>query len=747
MALLMVLPDGAHAQTAGERRIAPVAAVRLTSTGKIVIDGKLDDAAWQRAAPIKEFFEYRPRDALAAKYATEARIVYDNHSLYIGLTAFDPAPELIDAPLVRRDQVQGSQDFFAVHIDPVGARKFAQIFRVNASGAIGDGLYNEDTGNEDFSPDFEFQVRTSRNAEGWTAEMRIPFSTLRFADPPSANWSILIVRGMGRDNVYRFANARIPRELNCFMCYAQTLSGMTDLPPGRELTVTPQLTLRRTTELQSGRAENRQNNLIVGTDIKYRPRPDLVIDATINPDFSQVELDIPQLAANAQFAFFLPEKRPFFLEGADILDSPMNAIYTRSITDPAWGARLTQRTEQSDFTILTARDDGKGLILLPGPLNTGFATQQTKSQATVGRYRASSGNLSYGALITDRTYEKASGQAAAYNRVVGADFTWRPVSELRVRGQVLASDTKDDANARPAIPARDQAGLADYNYRDAQWRIAGGLEYVGRGFRADNGFFSQAGYTNVYQEIQRKWSDVGPFIELSPYINLARKTGDNSSLLYEQLVPGLFGSLPKGTNLGFEIRSNVKVRFRDSGEALKRDQFYAWMESSPGTWLSRFYVETIIGDRGDIANNKIRRGYYVAANATLRVSNRWEIEPRIEESIMGTTLLPGVDEKVIRERAVQITSVYHFTARDYVRFIGQYAGVKRNLAFFAPGASADEKSQTVSVVYGHLRGLGTSFYLGASSSRSLDPQLAFSRRQNEVFFKASWAFDLAALNL
>ena len=133
------------------------------------------------------------------------------------------------------------------------------------------------------------------------------------------------------------------------MCYAQTLSGMTELPAGRELTVTPELTLRRTSDKTNGdghgdgRAAN--NKLVVSADMKFRPRADLVFDATLNPDFSQVELDAPQLASNAQFALFYPEKRPFFLEGADILSTPLAAIYTRSITDPAWGARLTRRSD------------------------------------------------------------------------------------------------------------------------------------------------------------------------------------------------------------------------------------------------------------------------------------------------------------------------------------------------------------------------------------------------------------------
>ncbi len=735
------------AQTPTERRNAPLTATQMRPDEKIVIDGRLDDPVWQRIAPMSEFYEYRPRDAVAAKYATEARIAYDKHALYVAVTSHDPDISKLDAPLVRRDQVSGSQDLVVLHIDPVGTRKFAQIFRVNAAGAIGDGLFNEDSTNEDFSPDFEFEVRTSTfktaTDSGWIAEFRIPFSTLRYSDPPSPNWSIQIVRGMTRDEQYRFSNGRIPRDSNCFLCYAQTLDGMRELPAGREFTLTPQMTLRRASDEVNNGPRKNKNDFVAGLDVKFRPRPDLVFDATINPDFSQVELDTPQLATNAQFALFFPEKRPFFLEGADILSSPFSgAIYTRSISDPAWGARLTGRNDQSDYAILTTRDDGKGLILLPGPLTTDFARQETKSQATIARYRTNVGTWSVGGLITDRTYESAPGQAAAYNRVGGVDFVWRPESEMRVRGQVLGSFTKDPRNIRD-VPDNDSAMLLDYNWRDPKWNFAGGVERVGKGFRADDGFFSQAGYLNVYQEFQRKFTEIGPFVEVSPFLNFARKVDEEGRVLYQQVIPGIFMAAAKNTNIGVEIRQDVKVRFRNEGEPLSRSQYFMYVESSPGTWLSRYYIETAIGERADIAANKMRHGYYIGGNATIRLSDRFELEPRIDESIMGTRILASGPERALHERAVQLTAVYHFTARDNLRAIGQYNSVKRGAIHYDTPVSAREKTEVLSLVYGHLRGLGTNLYVGATTSRSIEPSAEYKRRQNEIFVKVSWAFDVA----
>jgi Domain of unknown function (DUF5916) len=752
-----------HAQTTGgnatapsltpeQRRLSPIGAMRLGADERVKLDGKLDEPFWQRATPINEFFEYSPREGAVAKFMSEARIAFDDKALYIGLTAFDPDPSKINAPLVRRDEVYGSQDFFAVQIDPIGNRKFAQIFRISASGGIGDGLVSEDSGNEDFSPDFEWDAQASRNENGWTAELRIPFSTLRYSQPASENWSILVVRGIARDEVYRFGNARIPRDSNSFMLFAQTLTGMTDLPAGREFTVTPQLTARRTSDRTDGGRTANRNNFIVGADVKYRPRPDLVFDATINPDFSQVELDSPQLAANAQFALFFPEKRPFFLEGADILSTPINAIYTRAISDPAWGARVTQRNDGTDFVFLTVRDDGKGLILLPGALNTNTAVQDTKSQATIARFRANVGNVTVGALFTDRTYEKikdSTADSTLTNRVGGVDVVWKPNGELRLRAQALVSRTDDRRNQdsiADGTPKSDTDLLADYNYRDEKWNLAGGIERSGRGFRADNGFISQAGYRNIYQETQRKWKEVGIFNEISPLIFVAQKRDEDGRILEEVRHLGVYLGLPRSTSFFLEWRPAESVRARPDGDTKKRSQFFANFSANPGKVISSFYMEGLFGERFDFANNRVTNGYFYNASANIRLGDRLEIEPRIDNSVLTAKEDVIGSKRILQERAFQLKSVYHFTARDTLRLIAQYNAVRRAPSLYqSANVSPFEKTETISLVYGHRRGLGTNLYVGATNSRTIDPSNNFKRTQNEVFVKWSWAFDLAGL--
>ncbi|HET9578498.1 MAG TPA: DUF5916 domain-containing protein, partial [Usitatibacter sp.] len=404
---------------------------------RITLDGRFDEPAWERASVLDRFYEVAPQNQAAPKVRTEARFLYDRQALYVGIKAYDPDLTQLRAPFARRDNVLADQDMLVVDIDPVGNRKFAHFFRVNPRGSIGDGLFNDDTLNEDFSPDIDFDVVTGRFEGGWTAEFRIPFSSLRYTDPPSKTWSVMVYRTWPRDQLYRISSSPLPREQTCFLCLNEPLTGLDDLPAAGHLELTPNATWRTSITREGDAPRRRESELVPSLDVKWRPRADVVVDATLNPDFSQVELDTPQLAGNTQFALFFPEKRPFFLEGADILQSPLQAIYTRSVTDPAWGARATQRAERFDGTVLVTRDDGGGLVLLPNSYTTNVALQDFKSTATFARARWHADHeIGVGGVFTDRTLD-----GGGYNRVAGPDVVWFPNTAHRLRAQVLGSWT------------------------------------------------------------------------------------------------------------------------------------------------------------------------------------------------------------------------------------------------------------------------------------------------------------------
>jgi len=188
-----------------------VQALKLNPGERIAVDGRIDEPAWQRAKALDRFWELFPQAEVEARLRTEARYM------------------------------------IVLFIDPVGNRKFAHFFRVNPRGAIGDGLYNEDSGAEDFSPDFDFEVATAPFEGGWAVEFRIPFSSLRYGDPPSRQWSTMVLRNYPRDQRYRFSTSKLPRDQNCFLCLNEPLTGLDALPDARHLAITPDLTVRSTT--------------------------------------------------------------------------------------------------------------------------------------------------------------------------------------------------------------------------------------------------------------------------------------------------------------------------------------------------------------------------------------------------------------------------------------------------------------------------------------------------------------------
>jgi hypothetical protein len=522
------------------------------------------------------------------------------------------------------------------------------------------------------------------------------------------------------------------------MCLNEPLTGLVDLPSALHLALTPNATARGVEVRDRPGARREETELVPSLDLKWRPRADLIVDATLNPDFSQVELDTPQLAANAQFALFFPEKRPFFLEGADIYESPIRAIYTRAITDPAWGARITQRSDAFDGTVLVSRDDGGGLVLLPGPYRTGFAPQAFKSIASLARGRWQARGATFGAAATDRTLE-----GGAYNRVAGGDFAWFPTTEHRFRGQLLGSATTahfDEGGVRKGELRSSHAAALDWNYRSPRWDEFLVFEDVGGDFRADNGFVAQNAFRRLYSETARKFIDQWGFNEVSPYVNAEYKTTRAGGLLYQQHNVGVRFGLPRATTVWVEARPNNRIVVREGGATLTRHQGYLALESNPLPWFSRLFAELAFGDRVDVANSRVGRGYFLGLHASIRPHVRAEIEYRIEQDVIDAK--QAGSPRILGQRAQQLLALWHFTARDSVRLIVQQASVRRTPALWEFPVSATEDSSTVSVVYGHRRGIGTTFYVGATFSRARDPDAGVGRDVGEVFAKGSWSFDL-----
>jgi len=313
-------PTGtATAPERAERATAKAATARRAATSP-VLDGRTDDPAWQSAQIIDQFLEYEPNEGQETRFRTEARVTYDDRYLYVLARMYDPAPDSIVSLLSRRD-VRTASEQLKVVVDSYNDKKTGFTFIVNPAGVKRDFyVFNDD--NEDASWDAVWEVATKIDSVGWVAEFRIPFSQIRFSPGKEQTFGLLIVRDVARTGE-RISWPLLSRKVNGYVSQAGTLSGIGALPTPRRLEIAPYAVVKNSTRDYGATRVggltryDHPSHATVGADLKYGLSSNLTLDATINPDFGQVEADPAQLNLTA-FETFFEERRPFFLEGAGI---------------------------------------------------------------------------------------------------------------------------------------------------------------------------------------------------------------------------------------------------------------------------------------------------------------------------------------------------------------------------------------------------------------------------------------------
>jgi len=705
----------------------------VPASGKIVLDGKLDEADWLKAPVSGDFIENMPIEKQPTRFRSEVRVLFDHDAIYFGIRAWDPNPADILAPFVRRDKVfGGNQDNFILWIDPTGARKFAQFFRVNPRGVLADGAWNEDALEEDFSPDYDYQAVPALLPDGWSAEFRIPWSSLRLPHPAPEKLTFIVFRNMPRDTRIRMSNVVLGREPSCFLCVAEELTGLRDLPNTSGLTLSPYVAVN-TSEMRRGDERQRESKFSAGVDIKWRPTAEWVLDATFRPDFSQLELDTPQLKGNTRFALSVQEKRPFFLEGSDLYATPLNTIYTRSITDPLWGGRATYRSERADATLLTVSDRGGGFIILPGTYSSDVRDQGA-SQATFARARipfaGTSGTGSAGAFLADRNYDDGTS-----NRVASIDGVFKPHDDVRVRAQAMASQTDDAlAGGRSNGHAMVADGLYDNGREHFYLRYTG----ISPKFRADNSIIVQNGYQQIDFEAWQCRKVEGFFNSMCPgFFGREQRAWDNTPIS-RFITPQVNLNGTRNSFWSFQARWFNYSRVSDGGKWHHVPTLYARAEANPNQRFPYAFYETEIGRGVDVATDKTVRLVSNAATLGWRAHERIEFEWQVNDFRLSDL---ETSNWRLHEMSTQLVGVGYLTAQDTMRLIAQRTLSKRNPAMYEFEVTPRSHRQAVSLVYSHKRGLGREFNFGVTHGNSR-ATLQVARATTEVFAKLSWAFSL-----
>ena len=734
--------------------LAEPRALTLAGGERIVLDGRLDDAAWRNAPVHDAFVQFLPLDRQPPPpgYRTTVQVVAEADALVIGIRAFDPAPEQIRAPLARRDQVRRDQDFVAVMIDAVGDRRAAQFVRVNAAGVIADGVYIAAGDNEDMAPDFDVEAASQRMPDGYSVELRLPLMSLRYPHAGGAPWRLMVSRSVPRASSMLFVSAPLTKDGLSFIAELQVIEGLEDLVERAQhqslLMLRPELTLRSTRERSGGSAPQRETKASLGAELKWRPRADWVIDATLNPDFSQVELDTPQLAGNTRFALSVPEKRGFFLESTDLIDLPLAAFYSRSVTDPRYGLRATWRAPRADATAWTLADDGGGLVLRPGAFATEAFEQQGRSQASLLRARQHHGtDISVGALLSQRDYGTGRGR----NDVAGADALWLASGQDQLRLRALGSRTSADFDAQGRVaagPAVDGHWLeARWNRRTNDWIANVVFNEVSPRFRNDNGFVEQAGVRRSEVEVVRRWGEVNApawlgfsahefetysWLQQVTTLADAFKGVAGGQTVTRRWHPGVWWAGPLNGEGNVQARIDVE-RTRAGGRLLPTTSGSGEYSFNPAPWFTRAGVKWSGGQRVDVQADRVGRGAEWLIEAKLRGTIAGlgiESEQQIQQSFID-----HAGRRALTDSAAQWLGVLHFSARDSLRAVWQATRWRREADALASIAAERSKSRIISLVFQHRVGIGRSVAVGASSQRS-EPG---SEQRDAVFVKAAFA--------
>jgi hypothetical protein len=311
-------------------------AVAVRTTGPIQVDGRLDEATWHQAAPISDFAQKEPDQGAPPTDRTEVTFAYDDHALYIGAHMYSRDPSRIPRSVTRRDQY-GNSEHIVVAIDPFLDRRTAYAFSVTSGGVRRDYYLNrdsEDLDARDFTFDPVWEARVQLDSTGWTAEMRIPFSQLRFTNKVIQTWGLNINRWVPQRNEDDYWVV-VPRDETGFASRFGTLTGLESILPSRRMELLPYVAgnANFTTAPAPGDPfdDGSTGSFRAGGDFKMGLGPSLTLDATFNPDFGQVEADPAQLNLTAFETIFV-EKRPFFTDGNPALLGPVpNYYYSRRI--------------------------------------------------------------------------------------------------------------------------------------------------------------------------------------------------------------------------------------------------------------------------------------------------------------------------------------------------------------------------------------------------------------------------------
>ena len=517
--------------------VVPPEKARPISIPKIesvpTIDGKPDEDAWKQAAIFKDFYQTFPGDNTEASRPTEVLVMYDEKHLYVAFKCWDEKDK-IRATVAKRDEIFG-EDNVRMWLDTYNDQRRAYVLGFNPFGIQQDGIFTEGQG-ADFSVDIVMESKGVIEDWGWSVEVKIPFKSLRYTAGKGKLWGFNAARNIDRFNDEFDQWLPDDRNISGFLVKHGKIAGLDEIKTERTLEIVPSVTISQTGNRKRtipnsgfnplgaydpvfnpggirdpGKFTNDPVKKDIGVNLKYTITPNVTLDAAINPDFAEIEADAPVVTANQRFPIFFQEKRPFFLEGKEIFDSPLQPFYSRTIVDPDFAAKLTGKIGKTSFGLLTASDNAPGNY--SEDERTDIANCQAirayalQNEPDTGFYRCGAEDLVdqnalFSILRVKRDFGKNNnvgffGTARVFpknrNFVGGFDGTFKLDDKTVMTFQALATHSRKNFYSSMEDSSRYQTGNGIGYYWSLDYttdRFGYFVEALGRSsnFRADSGF-------------------------------------------------------------------------------------------------------------------------------------------------------------------------------------------------------------------------------------------------------------------
>ena len=659
--LISVLPAWANQDSSVTSPPTNVELIRpeFTSTSPI-IDGNIDEPFWKIAPHVSGFKTFIPDFDQVPKEQTDVALAYDRENIYFAFRCYDD-PSKIKASVSARDKMT-QDDFICINLDAFNDHQGLTAFYVNPLGIQGDSRFA--AGNEDFSPDFVWYSAGKIDSLGYTVEVQLPLKSLRYKDADPTTMGVILERFISR----RSEHSSFPR-----LDPAKGFALLTQMYPleysGVEhyklLELLPAVTATRQYIRNGATLERSKQQGEVSLTAKYGLTSDLILDGTINPDFSQVESDAGQVDINLRYSLFYPEKRPFFLEGQDNFNLGSSSIsldptiyYSRTISDPIFGAKLTGKIGDQN-TIAT-------LYSIDNVLPSDRGTMGRYIHVPIIRYKRTLKDDSYfGLLYAGRELEHTN------NRTLGYDEQYRVTESSMIESNGFVSWAKDDPS-KSAVNGNTFGVRYSGDSRNLGYNFV--FREVSENFRADMGYVLRTGIVNFVEYLNPRIFPDSKFFQRIGFEITTMQTKDRPSQLWEI-------SNDLAVNVFFAGNWTFRTRLNNSTEVYGSRKFQT---SGVHTQLRAQITNEVFLN---LLYRRIRAIYYptpeqgksnvVNASITLQP---WE-NVQAEGSFIYSDFYPDAVNKKLYEYTIsRLKLTYQFNQYLFIRAIGQYNNYRKELS-------------------------------------------------------------------